>query len=79
MKSKKQNILIDTDKLKGMLFLYRITVRDFGEAIFPEANFKIQESRASRLLHNKMKMRPEYIKQISNLLKVEASEFTVKN
>jgi hypothetical protein len=71
--------IIDTDKLKSLLKANRITVREFGESMFSESNFKIQESRASRLLHNKMKMRPEYIKQISNLLKVEASEFTVKN
>lgn len=69
--------IIDTDKLKSLLKANRITVREFGESMFPESNFKIQESRASRLLHNKMKMRPEYIKQISNLLKVEISEFTV--
>jgi hypothetical protein len=54
-------------------------VRDFGEAIFPECDFKIQESRATRLLHNKMKMKPEYYQRISKLLKVEVSEFTVKN
>lgn len=71
--------IIDTDKLKSLLKANRITVREFGESMFSESNFKIQESRASRLLHNKMKMRPEYIKQISNLLKVESSEFTVKN
>lgn len=79
MKRSKKTLSIDTDKLKDLLKPNRITVRDFGEAIFPECDFKIQESRATRLLHNKMKMKPEYYQRISKLLKVEVSEFTIKN
>lgn len=69
---------IDTIRLKRLLHVNRISVRDFGADIFPKDDYRNQEAKATRVINNRYELTTPLIKSISELLRVKPEEFLVQ-
>lgn len=70
-------MIVDTKKLKTLLNINRISVRNFGAEIFSNDTYTNQAAKATRLINNRLPLTQPLIKSICELLNVKANEFVI--